>query len=121
MVLPSRPYDREGRTITYIAEAYLNFGIAGVILVPFAMGAVLSRGYRVFRSGPPARIGQLFYLSIMVSLILAYRDGLNSIVVFGIINMFPIVIVWALHVMTQRGKCKFTLGQLGNENHPRRL
>ena len=121
MATRSRPYDREGRTITYIAEAYLNFGIAGVILVPLVFGVVLSRAYRIFRSGPPGRIGQLFYLSIMVSLIQAYRDGLNSIVVFGIIHMFPIVIAWALHVMTQRGKYKFSLARLGNESHPRRL
>src|SRR5205807_4843680 len=43
MATRSRPYDREGRTITYIAEAYLNFGIAGVILVPLVFGVVLSR------------------------------------------------------------------------------
>jgi len=111
MATRSRPYDREGRTITYIAEAYLNFGIAGVILVPLAFGAVLSRAYRIFRSGPPGRIGQLFYLSIMVSLIQACRDGLNSIVVFGIIHMFPIVIAWALHVVTQRGMYKFSFAR----------
>jgi hypothetical protein len=109
MATRSRPYEREGRTITYIAEAYLNFGIAGVILVPLVLGAVLNRAYRIFRSGPPGRIGQLFYLSIMMSLILAYRDGLMSFVVFGIINMFPIVIAWALQIMTQRGKYKFSL------------
>lgn len=112
MATRSRPYDREGRTITYIAEAYLNFGIAGVILVPLVLGAVLNRAYRIFRFGPAGRIGQLFYLSIMVSLILAYRDGLNSIVVFGIINNFPIVIAWALHIVTQRGKYKFSLAQV---------
>jgi hypothetical protein len=100
MSTPSRPYDLEGRTISYIAESYMNFGYVGVLLVPLLLGLGLTRWHSLAMAGPPLRADQLLYFCVAVSLLQVYRDGLSSLVVFSVVNNTPIFFAWAIQRAT---------------------
>jgi hypothetical protein len=95
---PTRPYDKEGRIITYIGEAYANFGILGVIAIPFAFGALLAWFYERTLRLPYFSLGFLTYIFISSSFIQAYRDGFSSVILFGIAFNLPLIIVWFFHL-----------------------
>ena len=97
MATPDRPYDKEGRAIGYIAEAYMNFGILGVILIPLLLGYFLSKWHLTSLALGIRSPEFLLYLCVASSLIQVFRDGLTSIVVFSIINSAPIMFVVLLH------------------------
>lgn len=91
-----RPFDSEGRIITYLGEAYINFAEAGFIIVPFLISYVLTRVYRRFRISPPYSLMRLTYLLLVPASIQMYRDGITSIMLFGIIFNMPLIFIWLL-------------------------
>lgn len=92
----ARPYDREGRIITYLGEAYVNFGHVGFIVVPFLLGGLLGRLYGRVTSEPAQSVSLLLYVILFVAALQAFRDGLTSFVTFGIaLNMPQFVAVLA--------------------------
>lgn len=90
---PVRRYDKQGRIITYIAEAYLNFGYAGLIAVPLILGYVLTLFF--MNSAPGAMLGlwHYLYLATYASFLQAFRDGLTSLVLFSIVHNMPMCFV----------------------------
>ena len=94
---PRRQYDREGRIITYIGESYYNFRYFGVILISGFFGYFLTRW--CFRSaiGPFKCLEVLTYTLFFTTLIQFYRDGVSSIVIFGIAHQIPFIIILFLH------------------------
>ena len=76
----TRQYDKEGRIITYLGEAYVNFGTIGLLLFPLALGFLLSRFYEKAFLPDTLVISQLAYLIAAPCLIQVFRDGLNSLV-----------------------------------------
>lgn len=109
MSTSARPYDVEGRAISYIAESYINFGYLGVLLVPLGLGLLLTRWHAHAMAGPPLRVDQILYLSVAVSLLQVYRDGLASLIVFSVINNTPILLAWLIHRATGAGRRVFPL------------
>jgi hypothetical protein len=94
-----RRYDAEGRIITYLGESYLNFGYAGLILIPALFGYLLTAACLNATSGPMFRLGRYLYLVFFMALILTFRDGLLSIFVFTVVHNMPMLFTWILHMI----------------------
>jgi hypothetical protein len=94
-----RRYDVEGRIITYLGEAYLNFGYAGMILIPAFMGYVLTAVCLRATAGPMQRLARYIYLVFFMALVQTFRDGLLSIFVFTVVHNMPMLFTWILHMV----------------------
>ena len=92
-----RRYDVEGRIITYLGEAYANFGYAGLILIPAFLGYFLTVACLRATAGPMLRLGRYLYLVFFMALIQTFRDGLLSIFVFTVVHNMPMLFTWILH------------------------
>jgi hypothetical protein len=93
-----RRYDVEGRIITYLGEAYLNFGYAGMMLIPAFMGYILTAACLRATSGPMQRLGRYVYLVFFMALVQTFRDGVLSIFVFTVVHNMPMLFTWILHM-----------------------
>jgi hypothetical protein len=92
-----RRYDVEGRILTYLGEAYANFGYAGLILIPALLGYLLTAACVRATTGPMLRLGRYLYLVFFMALIQTFRDGLLSIFVFTVVHNMPMLFTWILH------------------------
>jgi hypothetical protein len=92
-----RRYDIEGRILTYLGEAYANFGYAGLILIPVLLGYLLTAACLRATTGPMLRLGRYLYLVFFMALIQTFRDGLLSIFVFTVVHNMPMLFTWILH------------------------
>jgi hypothetical protein len=94
---PWRPMAELGMIVTFLGESYLNFGYAGIIIIPMLLAYILGRLYfRAYRRNY-FTVARLAYLLIACNLIQVYRDGLVSIVVFTWVNMMPLMLLILLH------------------------
>jgi hypothetical protein len=94
-----RRYDVEGRIITYLGESYLNFGYAGLILIPALLGYLLTTACLRATSGPMLRLGRYIYLVFFMALVQTFRDGVLSIFVFTVVHNMPMLFTWILHMI----------------------
>jgi len=94
-----RNYAVEGRIITYLGESYLNFGYAGLFLIPAFMGYVLTAYCLHAATGPMQRLSRYVYLVIFMALIQTFRDGLLSIFVFTVVHNMPMLFATILHLV----------------------
>ena len=92
-----RNYAVEGRIITYLAEAYLNFGYVGFFLIPAFMGYVFTAFCLWATAGPLLRLSRYVYLVIFMALVQTFRDGLLSIFVFTVVHNMPMLFALILH------------------------
>ncbi len=92
-----RQYNIEGRIITYLGESYLNFGYAGLILIPALLGYLLTSACLRATSGPMQRLGRYIYLVFFMALVQTFRDGVLSIFVFTFVHNMPLLFTWILH------------------------
>ena len=92
-----RQYNIEGRIITYLGESYLNFGYAGLILIPALFGYLLTAACLQATSGPMLRLGRYIYLVFFMALVQTFRDGVLSIFVFTVVHNMPMLFTWILH------------------------
>jgi hypothetical protein len=94
-----RRYDVEGRIITYLGEAYLNFGYLGMMLIPAFMGYLLTAACLRATAGPMQRLARYIYLVFFMALVQTFRDGLLSIFVFTVVHNMPMLFTWILHMI----------------------
>lgn len=94
----ARPMSAAGMIATYLGEAYANFGLAGVILVPPIFALFLAWLRRKAYSTPFDSIWHFTYVILSVNLIQVYRDGFLSLVVFTFVNMMPLVLIVVAHL-----------------------
>jgi hypothetical protein len=94
-----RQYNIEGRIFTYLGESYLNFGYAGLILIPAMMGYILTALCLHATAGPMLRLGRYLYLVFFMALVQTFRDGLLSILVFTVVHNMPMLFTWILHLI----------------------
>jgi len=92
-----RQYSVEGRIFTYLGESYLNFGYAGLFLIPALMGYLLTAYCLHANTGPMQRLSRYVYLVVFMALIQTFRDGLLSIFVFTIVHNMPMLFALILH------------------------
>jgi hypothetical protein len=96
---PTRQFGREGRIITYLGEAYANFGYAGFVIIPALFGYVLTAFCLHATTGPWHGLARYTYLACFMAFIQLYRDGLYSIVVFTIAHNIPMLFIIVLHML----------------------
>lgn len=89
----TRPYDLEGRIITYIGESYFNFSYLGLLIVPSLLAFLLSRWFNIARRYPKDSISMCMWVMVYGSLIQVFRDGLSSFVTFTIMINTPLFFV----------------------------
>lgn len=94
-----RNYSEEGRIITYLGESYLNFGYAGLFIIPALMGYLLTAYCLHATTGPMRRLSRYVYLVGFMALIQTFRDGLLSIFVFTIVHNMPMFFALILHAL----------------------
>ena len=92
-----RQYNIEGRIFTYLGESYINFGYAGLILIPALLGYLLTAACLRATSGPMQRLGRYIYLVFFMALVQTFRDGVLSIFVFTVVHNMPMLFTWILH------------------------
>lgn len=97
-----RPMAKWGMVLTYLGEAYVNFGTLGTLLIPALLGYGLARFYFVAYRAPYLSVLRLAYLLTACNLIQVYRDGLVSLLVFTLVHMMPLVLLLALHARRAR-------------------
>jgi hypothetical protein len=97
-----RPYDVEGRIVTYIGESYVNFGYFGVVAVAILLGWSLTRWYLFAIDGPRNSLKIYVYITVFASLVQLFRDGVLSLIVFGMIFNTPMILVWMVHALLYR-------------------
>lgn len=97
---PSRPMGESGMIVTFLGEAYVNFGYVGVLIMPYLLAYYLGLAYfRAYRQNYYS-IAHFVYLLLACNLILVYRDGLTSIIIFTFVNMMPLVGIAVLHFLS---------------------
>jgi hypothetical protein len=75
-----------GMTVTLVGMGWAGAGWAGVVLWCGAWGYVLGWIYRKFAQGPQTAFQTIAYMTLLSSLIVAYRDG--GLVTLGRQNIF---------------------------------
>jgi hypothetical protein len=99
--IPSRPMRESGMIVTFVGEAYGNFGLFGVLLVPPLLAAFLTILYRRAYLAGYNTVARFAYVLICVNLIEIYRDGLTSLVMFTFVNTLPLMAIIVLHGLTR--------------------
>lgn len=95
----TRQFGREGRIITYLGEAYANFGYAGFVVVPAMLGYALTAFFLHATTGPWYSLSRYVYLACFMASLQLFRDGLYSLVVFTIAHNIPMLVVIILHLL----------------------
>lgn len=102
MSTASRPMDRLGMIVTYLGESYANFGILGILFIPYLLAYILGRIYFAVRDRPIDSVWTLIYMMILTSLGLVYRDGLPSLILFTAVSFMPLMIAVGLNLIQLR-------------------
>lgn len=99
-----RPIGEMGAVIFLFGESYLNFGVAGVAIIPGILVFALARLSRAaYSGGRLSRIRLLYYLAV-VCIVQVWRDGISSFVTFGIIAFLPALVAVAMPALRARGR-----------------
>jgi hypothetical protein len=94
-----RNYAQQGRILTYLGESYLNFGYAGLLLIPPLLGYWLTAYCTWATAGPLFRLSRYVYLVVFMVLVQTFRDGVLSIFVFTVVHNMPMLFAVILHKM----------------------
>jgi hypothetical protein len=94
---PWRPMKQMGMVVTFWGEAYLNFGYAGILIIPGLFAYGLGRFYFFAYKADYFTVVRFAYLLVACILIQVFRDGLISLVVFPVVNMMPLTAIILLH------------------------
>ncbi len=100
---PWRPLSQMGMTVTLIGEAYANFSLPGIVLIPFLLAYALGRAHRILVRKRYGTVAHFTYLLVACNLLQVYRDGLTSIVVFTFVHMMPLTLIVFLQYVIDRG------------------
>ncbi len=92
-----RPYDKEGRIITYLGEAYINFRYLGFFIIPFLTGFFLTCFYKKYFSINTVGLQTYIYMVAIITFIQAFRDGFVALAVFLILQNLLMVSVYIFH------------------------
>lgn len=92
-----RPYDKEGRIITYLGEAYINFKYLGFFIIPILTGFSLTCFYRKYFSINTTGLQSYIYMVTIITFIQAFRDGFVALAVFLILQNLLMVGIYIFH------------------------
>ncbi len=94
-----RPMMTYGMTASLMGAAYVDFGVYGVVLIPFLFALFLGWVYfKAFRCAHYS-VGRFAYLVMACVLIQPYRDGLYTFFIFNYLCMMPMYMIVLLHLI----------------------
>jgi oligosaccharide repeat unit polymerase len=99
---PIRPIYWAGMGGTILGEAYANFGLIGVAIVPFVLGYWMGRFYFAAMRRPYFSVCRFLYVTAACCLVQVFRDGLVSAIVFPVVDMMPLVAIAILSYVSFR-------------------
>ena len=99
---PSRNLKELGAIPTLYGECYANFGILGIILIPFLFAKYSARWYYkiLFTNAQSANL--FLYLCFAAMIVQVYRDGLNAILIFLCIYNMPGFMVYFFSILNKK-------------------
>ncbi len=93
-----RPMASYGMTASLMGAAYIDFGYAGIVLIPFLFALLIGWAYfQAFRC-TYFSVGRFWYLVMACTLFQPFRDGFASFIVFNCVAMMPLGFVALLHL-----------------------
>lgn len=94
-----RPMSTYGMTASLMGAAYVDFGYAGVVVIPFLFALFLGWAYfRAFRCSHYS-VGRFAFLVMACILFQPYRDGMYSFFIFNSVCMMPMYMIVLLHLI----------------------
>ena len=100
-----RPMKKEGRIVTLMGDAYVNFREPGMIIYPLTLGFILSWWSISSSFYPHESLRRFMYIIFAPALIQVWRDGLTSLVFFTVVHFMPVFFIATLHLIPSfRGK-----------------
>jgi oligosaccharide repeat unit polymerase len=91
-----------GSVATIYGESYANFGIFGIIFIPFLFAKYSSRWYFKVLNTNPLSANLFLYLCFVAMLIQVYRDGLNAVFIFLTMYNMPGFFVYFFSILKQK-------------------
>jgi oligosaccharide repeat unit polymerase len=98
----SRNLKELGAIPTIYGEAYVNFGILGIIIIPFLFAKYSARWYFRILNTHPQSINLYLYLYFAAIVVQVYRDGLTSIIIFLTAYNMPGFFVYIFSILKQK-------------------
>ena len=99
---PARNLKELGSVATLYGESYANFGIFGVIFIPFLFAKYSARWYYKILHTNAQSANLFLYLCFSSMIIQVYRDGLNAIFIFLCIYNMPSFFVYFFSILKQK-------------------
>ena len=99
---PSRNLKELGAIPTIYGEAYVNFGVLGIIFIPFLFAKYSAKWYFKVLNTHPQSVNLYLYLYFTAITIQVYRDGLSSIVIFLSAYNMPGFFVYIFSIIKQK-------------------
>lgn len=94
-----RPMSTYGMTASLMGAAYVDFGYAGIVIVPFLFSLFLGWAYfKAFRCSHYS-VGRFAFLVMDCILFEPYRDGMYTFFIFNMVCMMPMYIIVLLHLI----------------------
>ena len=99
---PARNLKELGSVATLYGESYANFGIFGIIFIPFLFAKYSARWYYKILYTNVQSANLFLYLCFASMIIQVYRDGLNAVFIFLCIYNMPSFFVYFFSILKQK-------------------
>ncbi len=99
---PARNLKELGSVATLYGESYANFGIFGIIFIPFLFAKYSARWYYKILYTNFQSANLFLYLCFASMIIQVYRDGLNAVFIFLCIYNMPSFFVYFFSILKQK-------------------
>jgi hypothetical protein len=87
---------------TMLGEDYANFGVIGIAIMPGIIGYWLGKFYFAAMRRPYYSVFRFAYVTVACCLVQVFRDGLQSAVVFPVVDMMPLAAIATLSYVSFR-------------------
>ena len=99
---PARNLKELGSVATIYGESYANFGIFGIIFIPFLFAKYSARWYYKILHTNAQSANLFLYLCFASMIIQVYRDGLNAVFIFLCIYNMPSFFVYFFSILKRK-------------------
>lgn len=99
---PARNLRELGSVATIYGESYVNFGVFGIIFIPFFFAKYSARWYFKILNTNAQSASLFLYLCFAAMVVQVYRDGLNAVFIFLTIYNMPGFFVYFFSILKQK-------------------
>ncbi len=99
---PARNLKELGSVATLYGESYANFGIFGIVFIPFLFAKYSARWYYKILDTNAQSANLFLYLCFAAMVVQVYRDGLNAVFIFLCIYNMPGFAVYFFSILKRK-------------------